>query len=137
MSFGERFRYNIKRLRSIFQPKSKLTILRSASVNSVIYIQNYHRRQKSFSHKTDIQLCRYSTLDSSCFRVGLNNSKSMATHRKLWELAFICQALDERGMLAMDVKDLDSLWTSFQHSLLLTVIHTATDLDKSDKRIKP
>jgi hypothetical protein len=46
------------------------------------------------------QLCRYGTLDSPVFRDWAQVlGEPWRPHRKLWELAFICQALDERGML--------------------------------------
>ena len=46
------------------------------------------------------QLCRYETLDSATFRhwAGVLG-EPWRPHRKLWELAFICQALEERDML--------------------------------------
>ena len=46
------------------------------------------------------QLCRFRTLDSSTFRSWIDRlGEPWRPHRKLWELAYICQALEERGML--------------------------------------
>jgi hypothetical protein len=45
-------------------------------------------------------LCRFQTLDSATFRRWADELREpWRPHRKLWELAFICQALEERGML--------------------------------------
>lgn len=46
------------------------------------------------------QVCRFATLDSPTFREWLAQlGDSWGAHRKKWELAYICQALDERGLL--------------------------------------
>jgi len=143
MSFGERFRYNIKRLRSIFQPK-KSTHYPQIRISefSHLHPELHHRPSKKvFRTKLISQLCRYSTLDSSCFRDWAKQLKEpWRAHRKLWELAFICQALDERGMLASGCKGLgfavgQEKLPAFFAARGCSI--TATDLDKSDKRIKP
>ena len=46
-------------------------------------------------------MCRHATLDSAAFRDWAEQLREpWRAHRKLWELAFICQALEERDALA-------------------------------------
>ena len=87
------------------------------------------------------QLCRHATLDSAVFRGWANRLlEPWRAHRKLWELAFICQALDERGMLQPGRKGLGfavgaEKLPSFFASRGCRV--TATDLPSDDERNKP
>ena len=47
------------------------------------------------------QVCRFATLDSPTFRSWLADlGDSWRAHRKQWEMAYICQTLHERGLLA-------------------------------------
>jgi len=87
------------------------------------------------------QLCRHATLDSAAFRGWADRLREpWRAHRKLWELAFICQALDERGMLQPGHKGLGfavgaEKLPSFFASLGCHI--TATDLPMDDERSKP
>jgi hypothetical protein len=87
------------------------------------------------------QLCRYGTLDSPTFRRWAEAlGESWRPHRKLWELAFICQALEERGMLesgrrglgfAVGAEKLPALFAARGCEI------TATDLPADDERRNP
>jgi hypothetical protein len=87
------------------------------------------------------QLCRHATLDSAPFRDWSEQLREpWRAHRKLWELAFICQALDERGMLqpgrtglgfAVGAEKLPAFFASRGCRI------TATDLPSDDERNKP
>lgn len=53
------------------------------------------------------QLCRYDTLVSQSFRKWLDQlGEAPELHRKRWELAYICQALAERGLLTTGTRGL-------------------------------
>ncbi len=84
------------------------------------------------------QLCRFGTLDSAAFRGWAERLREpWQTHRKLWELAFICQALEERDMLRPGRRGLGfavgaEKLPSFFASLGCTI--TATDLPTDDDR---
>ena len=87
------------------------------------------------------QLCRYRTLDSRPFRDWVGRMRdSWEAHRKKWELAYICQALQERGLLtagsrglgfAVGTEKLPSFLASFGCRI------TATDLPAEDERNRP
>jgi len=87
------------------------------------------------------QLCRYQTLDSSTFRRWADVlGEPWRPHRKLWELAFICQALEERDMLragrrglgfAVGAEKLPSAFAARGCRI------TATDLPADDERRNP
>jgi hypothetical protein len=87
------------------------------------------------------QLCRHATLDSAAFRGWAEQLREpWRAHRKLWELAFICQALDERGMLqpgrkglgfAVGAEKLPSFFAARGCRI------TATDLPSDDERNRP
>ena len=87
------------------------------------------------------QLCRHATLDSAGFRGWAERIREpWRAHRKLWELAFICQALEERGMLqpgrqglgfAVGAEKLPSFFASLGCRI------TATDLPSDDERNRP
>jgi hypothetical protein len=87
------------------------------------------------------QLCRFRTLDSETFRGWLSRLREpWRPHRKLWEWAYICQALDERGMLrpgrrglgfAVGAEPLPSLFASMGCEIV------ATDLAADDERRTP
>lgn len=99
-----------------------------------------HARSDDSRHLVS-QICRYGTLDSPTFRhwIAAINEEWRA-HRKLWELAFICQALEERDMLrpgrrglgfAVGAERLPALFASRGCSVL------ATDLSADDDRRLP
>jgi hypothetical protein len=87
------------------------------------------------------QLCRYGTLDSTTFRRWVEAlGEPWRPHRKLWELAFICQALEERDMLhagrrglgfAVGAEKLPALFAARGCRI------TATDLPADDERRTP
>ena len=100
----------------------------------------YARRSRSQGEGRGLvsQLCRYATLTSPTFRGWLGRlGDRVDAHRKQWELAYICQALDERGMLASGRRGLGfavgaEKLPSFLASLGCRI--TATDLDGNDDR---
>jgi len=87
------------------------------------------------------QLCRHDTLDSATFRHWAEAlGEPWRPHRKLWELAFICQALEERDMLrpgrrglgfAVGAEKLPALFAARGCEI------TATDLPADDERRNP
>jgi hypothetical protein len=87
------------------------------------------------------QLCRHDTLDSATFRHwAAALGEPWRPHRKLWELAFICQALEEREMLrpgrrglgfAVGAEKLPALFADRGCEI------TATDLPADDERRNP
>lgn len=87
------------------------------------------------------QLCRYRTLDSETFRSwSAALGEPWRPHRKLWELAFISQALDERDMLrsgrrglgfAVGAEKLPAFFAARGCEI------TATDLSSDDERRNP
>jgi len=87
------------------------------------------------------QLCRYGTLDSTTFRRWAEAlGEPWRPHRKLWELAFICQTLEERDMLhagrrglgfAVGAEKLPALFAARGCKI------TATDLPADDERRTP
>ena len=105
--------------------------------------QHLHLREPRSDDSCQLvsQLCRYGTLDSPRFRQWIERLKDpWRVHRKLWELAYICQALDERGMLkpgrrglgfAVGAERLPSLFASLGCHVV------ATDLASDDDRRLP
>ena len=87
------------------------------------------------------QLCRHATLDSAAFRSWAEQLREpWRAHRKLWELAFICQALDERGMLQPGRKGLGFAVGAEKLPAFFAARGcriTATDLPSDDERNKP
>ena len=87
------------------------------------------------------QLCRHATLASADFRGWAERLREpWRAHRKLWELAFICQALSERRMLEPGTRGLGfavgaEKLPSFFASLGCRI--TATDLPGDDERNRP
>jgi len=83
-------------------------------------------------------LCSVEQLDSDAFRYWCERMKrGFCYHRKLWEWAFVCQALYERGLLArgkrglgfaVGTEPLASLFASRGCEIV------ATDLDRGDTR---
>lgn len=83
-------------------------------------------------------LCRTDQLESQAFRDwAVRLRLDFAYHRKLWEYCFVCQALDERGLLAsgrrglgfaVGREPLPALFASLGCQVL------ATDLDVGDPR---
>lgn len=98
-------------------------------------------RRHDDSRQLISQLCRYETLDSATFRHWTEIlNEPWRPHRKLWELAFICQALEERDMLqpgrrglgfAVGAEKLPSLFAARGCEI------TATDLPDDDERRTP
>jgi hypothetical protein len=98
-------------------------------------------RRQDDSQQLISQLCRYRTLDSATFRRWTDAIREpWRAHRKLWELAFICQALEERDMLrpgrrglgfAVGTEKLPALFASRGCEI------TATDLPADDDRRTP
>jgi hypothetical protein len=84
-------------------------------------------------------LCRHEQLDSRSFRSrAAALGEPWSPHRKLWEYCFVCQALDERGLLmperrglgfAVGTEPLVSLFASRGCEI------TATDLSPGDERV--
>ena len=84
------------------------------------------------------QVCRYDALESSRFRNWIAQlNEPWFPHRKLWELAFICEALSERNLLnencrglgfAVGTEKLPALFASMGCDI------TATDLPINDDR---
>jgi hypothetical protein len=106
------------------------------------YPQLYTRKtRQQDSRSLGSQLCRFDTLNSPTFRAWAEKIREpWRAHRKLWELAFICQALDERQMLqagrrglgfAIGAEKLPSFFASLGCEI------TATDLPSDDERNKP
>ncbi len=103
----------------------------------------FHLRQprRDDSRQLVSQLCRYATLDSPVFRRWIDLlDEPWRAHRKLWELAFICQALEERDMLeagrrglgfAVGAEKLPALFAARGCEI------TATDLPADDERRNP
>lgn len=84
------------------------------------------------------QLCRYRTLDSQTFRKWIFRLRDeWDAHRKKWELAYICQALHERGLLAAGTRGLGFAVGAEKLPSLLAASGcqiTATDLPADDER---
>lgn len=84
-------------------------------------------------------MCRHDQLDARSFRAWADAlGEPWSPHRKLWEYCFVCQALDERGLLrpgrrglgfAVGTEPLVSLFASRGCEI------TATDLASDDDRI--
>jgi hypothetical protein len=97
-----------------------------------------HRPRADDSRGLTSQICRHQTLDSPRFRRWITELGELwRPHRKLWELAFICQALEERGMLrpgrrglgfAVGTEKLPALFAAYGCRI------TATDLPADDQR---
>ena len=84
------------------------------------------------------QLCRYGTLDSRPFRDWIARlHDTWDAHRKKWELAYICQTLQERGLLAPGTRGLGFAVGAEKLPSLLAAHGcriTATDLPAEDER---
>lgn len=88
--------------------------------------------------RTTSSLCTFDQLDSPRFRHwAAAIQEPWRAHRKLWELAYICQTLDERGMLqpgrrglgfAVGAEKLPALFAARGVQI------TATDLPSDDER---
>ncbi len=91
--------------------------------------------------RTGSLLCRHETLDSPAFRSWVQAlGEVWQAHRKLWELAYICQVLQERGMLAPGKKGLgfavgQEKLPAFFASRGCRI--TASDLPADDERNRP
>ncbi|MCX7406030.1 MAG: hypothetical protein NT089_09920, partial [Planctomycetia bacterium] len=100
---------------SLIHKLRRLWRRRSSTAAAVLSIRigEFHRRQPQLHTPSNhsgtglegqglvSQVCRHATLDSNTFRNwALALQEPWRAHRKLWELAFIAQALEERGMLA-------------------------------------
>lgn len=115
-----------------------------------IQIQDFHHRYPEIyygdrrnddSNNLISQLCRYSSLDSLNFRRWAEElHEPWRAHRKLWELAFISQALNERDMLKQGKRGLGFAVGSEKLPALFASkgCHiTATDLPADDERHIP
>ncbi|MFM8735191.1 MAG: SAM-dependent methyltransferase [Pirellulales bacterium] len=84
------------------------------------------------------QVCRFATLDSPTFRGWLGRLQiPWQIHRKPWELAYICQALAERGLLVPGTRGLGFAVGAEKLPAFLASIGcrvTATDLSSDDER---
>ncbi len=100
-----------------------------------------NRRHGDDSRELVSQLCRHQTLDSATFRGWATELREpWRPHRKLWELAFICQALDERDMLCPGRRGLGFAVGAEKLPALLAsrgCAITATDLPSDDERRTP
>ena len=145
---SKRMSYLINKIRNLWRHRS------AAGAKALsICIADFHRSQPQL-HKPSIysgtglegqglvsQVCRHATLDSETFRNwAVVLQEPWRAHRKLWELAFIAQALEERGMLepkrrglgfAVGTEKLPAFFASRGCWI------TATDLPAEDKRNKP
>lgn len=87
------------------------------------------------------QLCRQATLASPSFREWTNRLRyDWQPHRKIWELAYICQALDERGMLRPGMRGLGFAVGAEKLPAIFAAAGcqiTATDLPADDDRSRP
>jgi hypothetical protein len=137
----------LKKIRRLWRPKATPAV----PPQPVIQPQSFARtqpklhaaRKSSSTEGTSLvsQVCRHATLDSATFRGWAEQLREpWRAHRKLWELAFICQALDERGLLqpgrkglgfAVGAEKLPSLFAARGCQI------TATDLPSDDERNKP
>jgi hypothetical protein len=99
------------------------------------------RPRRDDSRSLVSQLCRYQTLDSATFRHWADVlGEPWRPHRKLWELAFICQALEERNMLRRDRRGLGFAVGAEKLPALFAARGcdiTATDLPADDERRTP
>lgn len=84
------------------------------------------------------QLCRYETLESPAFRSWIDQlGEPREAHRKRWELAYICQALAERGLMRPGTRGLGFAVGAEKLPAFLASRGcqiTATDLDSDDQR---
>ena len=98
----------LKKIRRLWRPKATPAVQPQPVIQPQSFARTQPRlhaaRKSSSTEGTGLvsQLCRHATLDSATFRGWAEQLREpWRAHRKLWELAFICQALDERGMLAL------------------------------------
>jgi|688.fasta_scaffold39587_3 hypothetical protein len=84
------------------------------------------------------QVCRFGTLDSPTFRRWVTRlGDTWNAHRKMWELAYICQVLEERGLLAAGTHGLGFAVGAEKLPAFLAARGcriTATDLPAEDER---
>jgi hypothetical protein len=84
------------------------------------------------------QVCRFGTLDSPTFRRWVSRlGDAWDAHRKKWELAYICQVLAERGLLAAGARGLGFAVGTEKLPAFLAAHGcriTATDLPADDER---
>ncbi len=84
------------------------------------------------------QLCRYETLESPAFRSWIHQlGEAPEIHRKRWELAYICQALEERGLIRLGARGLGFAVGAEKLPAFFAVRGcqiTATDLAGEDER---
>ncbi len=125
-----------RKLTFLGQPKGTIAALRPGR-------PHLHVRAPSDDDSCGLvsQLCRFGTLDSSTFRRWVDQlGEPWRAHRKLWELAYICQALEERDMLrpgrrglgfAVGAEKLPSLFAARGCTIV------ATDLPADDDRRIP
>ena len=147
--------HSSNRMSSLINKIRRLWRRRSSTAAAVLSIRigEFHRSQPQLHTPSNhsltglegqglvSQVCRHATLDSKTFRNwAVTLQEPWRAHRKLWELAFIAQSLEERGMLAptrrglgfaVGTEKLPALFASRGCRI------TATDLPADDKRNQP
>lgn len=100
-----------------------------------------HEVPRDESRQLVSELCRFETLDSAAFRSWATVLKEpWRPHRKLWELAFLCQALAERDMLRCGTRGLGFAVGAEKLPAVFAARGcevTATDLPADDERRTP
>ena len=100
-------KFSIKNLTRYFSKQNTLPTIQSHAFqkrNPVLYAKI---QPNPLTAKLVSQVCRYDTLNSPRFRYWVEKLKEpWFPHRKLWELAFICEALSERSLLKENCKGL-------------------------------
>lgn len=134
---------NPKKIKRLVRPKKKRVSI------AALRVQSFPRTaQELYATPSDIAartrttscLCTYAELDSPTFRRWTSTiGESWRAHRKLWELCYICETLDQRGMLgsgkkglgfAVGLERLPSFFASRGCEIL------ASDLPSEDERNK-
>lgn len=134
-------RFSTRKLRAWIWPSRRKPTIRIDELKRLRPDLHLSAPRQDDSRHLVSQLCRLGTLDSATFRSWATHLREpWRPHRKLWELAFICQALDERGMLragrrglgfAVGAEKLPALFASRGCHI------TATDLPCDDERRTP
>jgi hypothetical protein len=125
-----------RKLSLLGQPRGSIAALRPDRP----HLHQQHQREDD-SQGLVSQLCRYGTLDSPRFRQWIQQLREpWRAHRKLWELAYISQALEERDMLRSGRRGLGfavgaEKLPSFFAARGCTIV--ATDLPAHDERRIP
>lgn len=128
----------VRRLKGWLQPAEPNQTIRITRMRRDRPELHLRRPRRDDSQKLVSQLCRFAALDSTTFRGWAECLREpWRPHRKLWELAFICQALEERDLLrpgrrglgfAVGAEKLPAFFASRGCEI------TATDLPNDDDR---